>query len=628
MGQLQPFVPMAQGFDFHFGMYSNLDPVETVYFGEAGVPILRNGKVVKRPADPAELTKLYTDEAMAFVERNKERPFFLYLPHTMLHVPLGVRPQFQGSSKWGEYGDAIQELDHEVGRFMDHLVKLGIDERTIVVYASDNGRGPGRNPQQPLIGRKLTTWECGIRVPAIIRAPGRGVRKGHACKEVVHALDWLPTLATAAGIRIPVEHPVIDGRDLWPMMTGESEGIPAPSANASLNADVPLRRRWEQGLEWQEYFNRDDYLNAFFYHGSQGALSAVRSGNYKMNLHPTLAVYDLEKDPKESKPIRQRALLRKLRGMAVMFQEEMSRDARKAGEVEGSFGAMPTQTEPDWKALPPTKLSPEINQAIEAHPDLVYARYGERELQLDLFRPKKRTAALPAIVCIHGGGWSKGSRLNHGHIARALASRGYVTVSISYRLSGEAPFPAQIHDAKAAVRWLRANADKWGINPEAIGATGLSAGGHLTALLATSAGVAALEGTGGHAAFSSRIQAAAPMGAQSDLETERIRLRSLDPKITIFRQFLGGSQTEVPETYRLASPRHHLSKDDPPLLFLTGELDDPSTRAKDLRKEYETLGIAASHHVIADAPHPFLVKQPFFDTAVDRLERFFAQHLR
>ena len=338
MGDLDPFVPNAQGFDYHFGMYSNLDPVETVYFGEEGVPILRNGEVVKRPADPAELTQLYTDEAIQFITKNADHPFFLYLPHTMLHHPLGVSPEFQGSSNWKkdqEYGDAIQELDHHVGRFMDTLEELGLDENTIVVYASDNGRGPGRNADQPIQGRKISTWEGGLRVPGIIHGPGAGVQQGVECSEVVSALDWLPTLATAAGIRIPEDHPIIDGRDLWPLMTGKSEGIPAAEAGLSLNADLPLRRRWEQGLEWEQYFDREDYINAFFYHGSHGALAAVRSGKYKMHLNPVSTIYDLEADPGESKPVRDREVHRKLRGMAVMFQEEMSRDARQAGEAEG-----------------------------------------------------------------------------------------------------------------------------------------------------------------------------------------------------------------------------------------------------------------------------------------------------
>lgn len=332
MGDKDPFVPNAQGFDYHLGMYSNLDPVETVYFGEEGVPILRNGEIVKQPADPAELTKLYTDEAIAFVERKKEEPFFLYLPHTMLHNPLGVSPEFQGSSEWGEYGDAIQELDHNVGRFIDKLAELGLDENTVVVYASDNGRGAGRNPQQPMKGTKLTTWECGIRVPGIIWGPSLGVSSGVESDAIVSALDWFPTLATAAGIKIPNDHPVIDGRDLWPLFTGEVDTIPSPEAGLSLNAGEPLKRRWEQGLEWSAYFDQEDYFNAFFYHGSHGALAAVRSGNHKMYLNPQLTVYDLEADPGETRPIRQRDLIKKLRGMVVIFQEEMSRDARQSGE--------------------------------------------------------------------------------------------------------------------------------------------------------------------------------------------------------------------------------------------------------------------------------------------------------
>jgi arylsulfatase A-like enzyme len=143
LGFAEPFLPKNQGFDEYFGLLHNLDPVEVVYFGDKGVPLLRNDKVVKQPADPSELTQIYTDEAIDFIERNKEKPFFLYLPHTMLHKPLGVSEPFRGTSDWGEYGDAIQELDHNVGRIFDTLKNLQIDDDTIVVYASDNGRGPG-----------------------------------------------------------------------------------------------------------------------------------------------------------------------------------------------------------------------------------------------------------------------------------------------------------------------------------------------------------------------------------------------------------------------------------------------------------------------------------------------------
>ena len=337
LGDKPAFIPTAQGFDEHFGMYSNLDPVEVVYFDDDGPPLLRNGEVVKKPVDPAELTRVYTDEAIQFVTRNSRadtrKPFLLYLSHTMLHVPLGVSEEFQGSSESGKYGDAIHELDFHVGRFMDSLVELGIDQDTLVLYASDNGRKGGRNADQPLRGNKLTTWECGIRVPAILWGPGLGVMAGEENNKIVSALDWLPTFASAAGIRVPDDHPIIDGRDLWHVVTGDHV--------APLNADLPHRRRWEQPLEWSQYFTRDEYHDAFFYHGSHGALAAVRSGRYKMHLHPQPTIYDLEADPGETKPVRDHGLHRRLRGMAVMFQEEMSRDARPAGEAAPAPAATP-----------------------------------------------------------------------------------------------------------------------------------------------------------------------------------------------------------------------------------------------------------------------------------------------
>ena len=321
VGFAPKLLPRARGFDHYFGLLHNLDPCETVYFNDkGGVPLLRNDEVVKRPADPAELTRLYTDEAIAFIEQHRGRPWFVYLPHTMLHVPLGAGEAFKGKSSWGLYGDAIQELDFHTGRLLDALERLGLAETTLVVYASDNGRGPGRGPSQPMRGNKLTTYECGIRVPCI--AWGAGARSGHVSHELVHAMDWFPTLATFAGIKVPKER-VLDGRDLTALLSGKTDTVPNADA-ASLNAAVPLRRPWNPPGEWTPLVSRDEYLNAFFYHGAEGQFAAVRSGKWKLVLTPSLRLFDLDADPGESKPVRNGAVIRKLRGMAVMFQEEMS----------------------------------------------------------------------------------------------------------------------------------------------------------------------------------------------------------------------------------------------------------------------------------------------------------------
>lgn len=283
----------------------------------------------------------------------------------------------------------------------------------------------------------------------------------------------------------------------------------------------------------------------------------------------------------------------------------------------------------------PTVVPQELIDRLEAHPDIVYAKRGESELALDLYRPKSAEGkTLPAIVCIHGGGWWQGNRTNHAKIAQVLADRGFVTATISYRLSGEAPFPAQIHDCKAAVRFLRANVEKYGIDPDHIGAIGLSAGGHLTALLAASDDVEALEGDGANLDQSSTIQAAVPMGAQSDFNAEHIRAVKRSPKPNpngkpnIWVQFLGGTPDEVPEQYELASPLTHLDADDPPTHFITGGLDNEGTHAIPFRKKMDELGIPNGLTVIENAPHAFPGRQKFFDEAMDVAADWFQTHLK
>jgi len=273
-----------------------------------------------------------------------------------------------------------------------------------------------------------------------------------------------------------------------------------------------------------------------------------------------------------------------------------------------------------------TQLGADLVGKLEAHEDLTYATYGERSLQLDLYRPKAAKGKLPSIVCVHGGGWAKGNRKSHGNLAKALAARGFVAVTVSYRLSGEARFPAAIQDCKAAVRWVRAHAKEYGVDPKRIGAAGLSAGGHLVALLATSAGVVELEGEGGNADRSSAIQAAVPMGAQTDFMSERNR--EVSAQRDIWQAFLGGSQEQQPERYRLGSPLTHLDAGDPPVLFMSGEFNDPSTHADKFRARMTELGIPTGFVAIPGAPHGFMGGQEWFDQCIEKTAAFFEEHLK
>ena len=283
----------------------------------------------------------------------------------------------------------------------------------------------------------------------------------------------------------------------------------------------------------------------------------------------------------------------------------------------------------------PTSIPQELLDRLEEKKDVVYAKYGERELALDWYRPKNAAGKkLPAIVCIHGGGWWQGSRLNHARLAQALADKGFVAATISYRLSGEAKFPAQIQDCKAAVRYLRAHADEMGIQSDKIGAIGLSAGGHLTALLASSGGVAELEGEGGNPGQSSVIQAAVPMGAQADFIYDHIQAvkntppRKPSEKPNLWTQFLGGAPSDVPEQYKLASPITHLNAGDAPCYFIAGEHDNDGTRAATFRAKSKELGISEKLMIIPGAPHAFPGRQKFFDQMIPKATEWFETHLK
>lgn len=273
-------------------------------------------------------------------------------------------------------------------------------------------------------------------------------------------------------------------------------------------------------------------------------------------------------------------------------------------------------------------MSARSAEEIEEYLDITYVAYGDRELKLNLYRPVHREGDLPGIVGMHGGAWVKGSRINYSKQAKALAAEGYVAVSISYRLAGEEKFPAQIQDCQAAVRWLKANAKEYGVDASRIGVTGHSAGGHLAALLATSSNSGESWPQKGDLRFSAEVQACVADGAQSDMETERIAKVSETEEAYFYRVFLGDSQKKVPEVYRWASPLAHLDTNDPPMMFISGEHDDLSTRADRMRAALGEKGIPNKLLVIEGAPHGFYKEEAWFDAWLEHSVSFFDEHLK
>ena len=274
LGYQKQFLPTSNGFDSYLGVpYSNdmtvaadmefapdarLDEGFTAEKVKAGekqknqVPLMRDEKVVDYPVDQTKLTQRYTAEAVRLLNLNKDRPFFIYLAHTMPHVPLHASGKFKGISARGLYGDTIEEIDWSVGEVLKTIKQLGLDDNTLVFFCSDNGpwlaKGADAGCALPLRDGKFSTWEGGMREPTIMRLPGK-IPAGTVCSEVAGTIDMLPTIAGLAGAKQPAR--LIDGKDIWPLMTGQ-DGAKSPH-------------------------------EAYYYYRG-GTLEALRQGKWKLHL--------------------------------------------------------------------------------------------------------------------------------------------------------------------------------------------------------------------------------------------------------------------------------------------------------------------------------------------------------
>ncbi len=266
--------------------------------------------------------------------------------------------------------------------------------------------------------------------------------------------------------------------------------------------------------------------------------------------------------------------------------------------------------------------------------NVIYGKAGDTELKLDLARPPG-AGPFPAIVFIHGGGWSGGSREGYRSQIEDAARRGYVAVTISYRLmqfdqakketTTAAPiFPAQIHDAKAAVRWVRANANKYHVDTNRIGVTGGSAGGHLSLLVGLTDPQSKLEGDSGNPDQSSRVQAVVNVFGPTDMAA-CYRTSSV---AWIFRLFMGGTPNEAAETYAAASPITYVSKDDPPVLTLHGDQDllVPVAQATALDEKMKSVGASHTLTVFKGQGHGFAGEYKIKEH--DAMWAFFDEHLK
>ena len=327
LGDQLPFLPTRQGFDAYFGIPYSDDMVARKGTGRPPLPLMRNETVIEAPPDRNTLTQRYTREAIRFITTQRNRPFFLYLPHAM---PGSTKTSFaskafRGKSGNGMYGDAVQEIDASAGEILAALKKLGLDDNTLVVWTSDNGsvnRRHGSNA--PLGGWGYTTMEGAMRVPCIIRWPGK-IPAGRTCDEVSSTMDLLPTFAQLAGAETPGDR-IIDGKDIWPLLSG---GKDAASPHEAF----------------------------FYYYLAQ--LQAVRAGKWKLHLplkakwtnfrgasRPSRAeLYDLETDVGETTNVANRhpEVVERLGELARRAREDLG-DVGREGKGQRPAGMVKNPT--------------------------------------------------------------------------------------------------------------------------------------------------------------------------------------------------------------------------------------------------------------------------------------------
>jgi arylsulfatase len=274
LGRPDAYLPTSRGFDEYFGIpYSN-DMTPRV--------LLHNKEVVEQTADLDTLTIRYTEQATRFIAASKSSPFFLYMPHTFPHIPLGASPRFRGKSPEGLYGDVIEEVDWSVGEVLRTLRENGLERNTLVMFSSDNGPWYQGSPGK-LRGRKNTTYEGGVREPFIARWPGH-IPAGRTVEALASMMDVFPTFAKLCNGKLPAKP--LDGLDMWPLLSGATKSIQRDPLLYFDNWDLQCAR-W---MNWKLHIAR---------HNTGAYMPAPAIGRHSYTL-PKPELYNLGADPDES----------------------------------------------------------------------------------------------------------------------------------------------------------------------------------------------------------------------------------------------------------------------------------------------------------------------------------------
>jgi len=281
-----------------------------------------------------------------------------------------------------------------------------------------------------------------------------------------------------------------------------------------------------------------------------------------------------------------------------------------------------------WKSIrgsyPGARLvEAEISDGPSPLQDIVYASVGGRDLHLDLFVPADSSVAHPVVVLIHGGGWRSGYRQMEWPMARRLAARGFAAATVEYRLSPEAPYPAAVHDIKAAIRWTRKHSRDHAIDPQRLALYGCSAGGHLAALVGVTSGIPLFDGEEGDTSYTTGVQAVVDIDGILDFTdpAESGKDTGSAPP-SAGRSWLGASFKERPDLWREASPLNHVNETSPPIVFINSSLDRFHAGRDGMILKLNTFHVRSEVHTIPHTPHTFWLFHPWFEETVVYVQDF------
>ncbi|MCK4747072.1 MAG: sulfatase-like hydrolase/transferase, partial [Bacteroidales bacterium] len=616
LGHQDPFLPLQNGFDEYLGLpYSN-DMWPVGYDGEPlteenpgpkprkleypQLPLIDgNEKVeeIRTLDDQATLTTRYTERAVQFIEKNRDRPFFLYVPHSMPHVPLGVSEKFKGKSEQGKYGDVIMEIDWSVGKILQALKRNKLDKNTLVIYLSDNGPwlnyGNHAGSAKPLREAKGTMLEGGPRVPCIMRWPDK-IRKGVECNNIAASIDLLPTIAAITGAQLPANR--IDGVNIISLLENQENANP-----------------------------RDSY----YYYG--GGLRAVRQGNWKLyfphesrsyvgqipgrdgfpgettKVEIGLELYNLEKDLSEKNNVADNNpdIVKELKLLADEARQDLG---DKLTDVEGQNIRPPGRIEESRSISfeDSTTLKQDLLDIVEKQDGVMFSRkeigiINGRKLMAEIIEPMKLPSGnRPAIIFLHGGVYRAGTPDQFRAQAAFFASvYGCYTLSLDYSLTPEGRlWPEPVLETSYAIRWVRSIAEEKNIDPNQIVLSGGSAGGHLSGIVASNAQTRRYPVTGGLNDFSSHPDVLVIFNGYFDLVKYPLNRQ--------IQQMIGSEDTKkVDAASKELSTMYHVDNNFPPVLQMVGTKDPFCKQSLEFHEKLQSLGVHSEIETYDDKGHGF-----------------------